>query len=470
MAAYPFFSPGSGDPTRSLRRIIRQTANNVPGLHGSAVDFYHNGGPMGLEREAIERMAILGGSVRGTPITSKLNVTGMGPLYMGDLDAGSRAQAALFLSHFQGYLTTNPGSGAHYRHRIGDHLRASPGTQQLNKLTMLGDDDKGYATRVVDVVPNGFNLSIASRANVALDFPVFPGAADLWADAVEGVGNTGTISATTLPVLRGCAWNAHFPATQSTDTDIIVTITADDETTVSFTVKMGAAGTASSAQTATKGVWTRLYYSEDDLKLGTRGNWVSIYFHGGSADGEYVTGDTFTFDARRAVWTPAFDTEVVIPEINCTFYIDGEEIPMDGGIQIAASQDTVETRYVAGGEQPVGTYRAGYKTVNINVSRRYVDLTLERKLLNASVVSFVAEGYSDVEIGSTGQDYGVAFVAPSCRVTGTTFSTDQGGTNRDEALVLQARMPDPDLDFDWDGETVEGDFEVIFDTDFAAIP
>lgn len=467
--AYKFFSTGTGDPTRSLRSLLRQTEDGIP-ASGTFLDFYHYGGPVPLARETLIRQAIVGGSVRPEPVISKVGVDGFGPLYMGDLDAGSKAQVALFLSHLQGYTTDVREAGKHWRHRIGDSLRTT--NQELNKLTLLADDDKGYATRAVDVIPNGFTLSIASRENVSLTVPIFSGAVDLHGDVVDakgGAGNTGTAKNI---FLRGIDWTSVFPETQATDTDVYITIDANNTaTTVDVKVKVGTTGTPSAKQTITLGKWTRLYYgtASGDRRLGTRGNWVSVYFKKEDAD-KYIEGDVWKFPARRAAWTPNFGTEIVIPEVNCWFFLDGEQVPLEGGVTITASQDTVETRYTPGGEQPVGTYRAGFKSVDIEVSRRYVDLTLERKLLTSSKISFVVEAFSNVRITDGVGDYGYTFIAPECRVTGSTFSTDSGGTNRDEALTLQARHPVADPAFKWEGVDVKSDFEVWIDTDYATLP
>lgn len=454
----PFFSGASGDPTRSLRRLGRQTADGVPA--SSYVDFLHNGGPMSLDLKSVRRAALTGGSVRGLPLRGKLDVSGVGPLYMGDLNPNEPAQAALALSFFRGYKTTNPGSGDHYRHRLSDWLRSNGGgTQQLNKLSLIGDDDKGYATRVVDAISSGWSLRVAANQNVALQHQIAAGKVDLHGDATRTSG-----SGSVAPILRHF-WDGNL---DTADKDIYVTIVSDTATEVVFTVRVGASGSESASITATKGVWTRLYYSSSDLILGFRGHWVEAYFPTGS-NGDFADGAIWKVPQRRARHTPSFATEVVVPEVSCALYVDGEEIPFDNGITITAKAETAETRYTATGVQPVGTFRAGENMVTIAVDRRYADLSLETKILRADVVSFVAEAYTDTKIGASSQDYGAAVICPYCRLTGKTFSAEEGGRNRNEALTLEAALPPADLDFTWDGLTVEADCEMVIDTGFATL-
>jgi len=574
MAVTSFYGSGSGDPTRSIRRLARQSADGVPATSGF-IDFYHNGSPMKLGRASVERAALTSGSTRGLPLIGKFEVGGVGPFNMGDLNANDSAQLALFKSFAQGSLSANV-SGAHYLHRISDWFRENGGgTQELDKLTVIGEDDKGYAARAVDVIPSGFTLNIASRQNVALTFPLNSGKVDFHDDpSVTGTG----IEA---PILRH-DWSGNYDPT--VDYDIYITIVSQTATTVTFTCRVGAGGTESSSQTATFNTWTRLNYASTDTMLGTFGSRIEAYFPqasttylmtGGTvtetdadtvsvaastwnyagvvktlaapaavdinetasdgvlgvgeeykavvsfstsattpvvtkgakagtglsvapatpagdvylatvtiteADGiaaisqtamaiyGYPASDIWKFDQRRDRWTPSFETEVVIPEVNCRFLVDGTEIPMDGGITITATRETSETRYVPGGQHPVGTYAAGFKTVNISLNRRFVDLTLERALLSASTIAFIAEAYSDTVIGATAAHYGYSFVAPHCRLTGQTVSGEL-----DEAMVLECRLPPASNNYAYttpngSALTVESDFEVICHTGITAIP
>lgn len=582
MTVLAFYGSGSGDPTRSIRRLARQSADGVPATSGF-IDFYHNGSPMKLGRASVERAALTSGSTRGLPLAGKFEVGGVGPFNMGDLNANDSAQLALFKSFAQGSLSANV-SGAHYLHRIGDWFRENGGgTQELDKLTVIGEDDKGYAARAVDVVPSGFSLNIASRQNVALTFNLNAGKVDFHDDPT--VTGTGIVA----PILRN-DWAGNYSAT---DQDIFITIVSQTATTVTFTCRVGAAGTESASQTATFNTWTRLYYGSTDAKLGTFGSWIEAYFpqasttylktggviaeSGGGADalvnmaaatwvfagvdktmssktatlnqndsaaaalnvgeaykavislsastsaltatkgvkavaasavapatpaGEiylatvtvlyqgggtsiiananidqtakliygFPATDIWAFDQRRDRWVPSFETEVVIPEINCRFLVDGVSIPMDGGITVTATRETSESRYAPGSAQPVGTYQAGFKTVNISLNRRFVDLTLEKALLNADTIAFVAEAYADTAIGATEANYGYSFVAPYCRVTGQTVSGEL-----DEALVLECRLPPASYNYAYttpngSALTVESDFEVACHTGVVTIP
>lgn len=580
----PFWGSGAGDPVRSIRRLGRQSADGVPAATADLDDFYHFGSPIKLGLDVVERAALTSGSVRGAPLNGKVNVAGVGPLNMGDLNANDPAQLKAFLQYFQGYKATQV-SGAHYMIRMSDDWRTrAGGTQELGKLTIQGEDDKGYAVRIVDAIAGGFSLSIKSRENVKLSFPLAAGKVDFHGEPT--VTGTGIVA----PILRHF-WSGNF---DSADKVIYLTIVSQTATTVTVTVRVGTSGSESASQTITFNTWTRLYYGNTDLKLGTRRNWIEAYFPqasttylvsggvvsaAGSPDDTVSTGNASWYragtlltmtgpqlstlnqndgasaaliagEAYKAVislgasttvpvvtkgtkavaasavapdtpagnvylatvtvlygaggsviqtanisqtakqilgfppadvwavsqrfdrWTPSFSTEVVIPEVNCRFLVGGVELPMDGGITITGSQETAETRYVPGGSQPVGTFKAGFKTVNIAVSRRFVDLTLETALLNGDPVVFVAEALSDTVIGATTADYGFVFVAASCRLVGTTFSVEEGGTNRDEQYVLECRLPSAEYTYtDPNGGgslAINSDFELIAHTGITA--
>jgi len=574
-----FFGNGSGDLTRAIRRIARQSADGIPPDESGWTDFINNGGPMSLGIDRIRRAAITGGSVRPKDLPSKVNVDGVGPIYAGDIDAGNKAQAMLLLTFFRGKLaSTNAGAT---RTVMGDYYRENDGgTQVLNKLAMLGDDDKGYAARVLDVVPSGFTITLASKQNLKIDFPVRAGKVDF-----HGV-----------PVVAGDGvWQPHFRhfwngnLDDENDNDLFSTIVSQSATGAVITCRAGAAGSESSNQTIPFNTWTRLYYSSDNLKVGVRRNWVEIYlpqpsttyltsggvlsaagspdatvslatttwFYGGVAKtltgpvlstlnqndvasaalgsgeaykavislsssttvpvvtkgtkavaasatapatpaghvyiatvtvlyqaggtsviqtaniaqssmvvGGYPPADVWQVPARRVRWTPSFGTERVVPEVNCQVKCNGRVFVFDRGVTITGTMDNVETLQPPGGGQPSGTFRYGFLNVVIKVSRRYVDKELEVALLRGDTVSFELEAKTDMEIASSGVDYGYAFVAPVCSLSGTTVSASEGAANQDESFDLIASLPPDGVTYTYDGTVIKADFAAILDSDF----
>lgn len=475
MATYSFFQSAQGDPTRSQRRLGRQTADGIPyDTSASWIDFLHYGGTQNLTPNKLERQAVTSGSMLRASILSKTDVNLS--YNMGDLDAGNRAQAALFYTFFSGYKNVATLSGDAKRHQMGGGITTNTMAQ---KLSVVHDNDDGMPYRVTDVIPSGFTLNLVPRQNATLTFGAVGGKYDYWADAVRSSG-TGSL----LPKLRhttnlmsggGPNWDS---ATGASAEDVYIQITSDTAGAVTFKAKLSSGGSYGADQVATKGVWTDLSGDAGgtDAMLGTRAERVQIYFPTG-ADDTFPDGDVYKISQRRTVWTPTFDTEILLPEVNVKAYIDmdqdgtAEEFIVDGGCSITATRDTVETRYTVGGVQPVGTFRAGFRRYEIALNRRFVDLDLQQALLSNASVAFVIEGISDTQIAATGYYHGMTFVAPNCSLVGSTFDVGDGGSNRDETITLLARVPtttytSPEIQ----GATVDvdSDLELVWDTDETA--
>ncbi len=475
MATYSFWQSAQGDPTRSKRRFGRQSADGVPyDTAASWIDFLHYGGTQNLTPNKLERQAITSGSQLRASILSKTDVNLT--YNMGDLDAGNRAQAAMFYSFMSGYANVATLSGAAKRHQLGAGLTANTMT---NKLSICHDNDDGMPFRVTDVIPAGFTLAVQPRQNATLTFNCVGGKYDYWEDATRTSG-TGSL----LPKLRhttnqmtggGPNWDS---ATGTGAEDVYVEVQTDTAAVVNFKAKLTSAGVFGASQQATRGVWFDLYADAagTDARVGTRSEPVQIYWPTG-IDDTFPNADAYKIAQRRTVWTPTFDTEVLVPEVTCRAYIDinrdgtAEEFVIDGGVTITASRDTTETRYSIGNVQPTGTFKAGFRRYEISLDRRFVDLDLQQALLSNASIAFLIEGITDTAIGATAYEYGYTFVMPSCSLVGSTFDVGDGGSNRDETLTLLARVPSaayttPAIQ----GSTVSAasDFEVIWDTSVTA--
>ena len=444
-----FFQSATGDPVKSQRRIGWQTADGLPAT--TFVDFLHNGGPVRVAPSVIERAIIRSTPMRQAPIDSKGDVE-VGPLNMGDLDVGNQAQLMLLLSVLGKYATTNP-SGAHYRHRLSQ----DKANAQTAKLTMQSDSDKGIPLQIVDLLASGFEINATARQNLLLTVPCVGGKYDFFGAAT--VTGTGVVA----PRLRH-SWDGHWEPTA--DKDVYVKIISDTATTVTFQVQIAAAGGYSASQVATKGVWTYVNYGASDLLLGTRAEQIQVYFPTG-ADGTYVDLDVWKILNRRAVWSPSFGTERVLAETQARFYFDDAEFAVDNGVQIAVAVPGVETRYGTGGTQPTGTFRKGFQDVSVRISRKYVDLTLEKALMTHDSVSLVLEAYSDTLIGATAQRYGATIVLPNLRLTGVPFDVEAGGQNQDEEFTFLAK--ESIATYTYNGLDYTADIEITVDTDIAAI-
>ena len=164
MATYSFFQSAQGDPTRSQRRLGRQTADGIPyDTSASWIDFLHYGGAQNLTPNKLERQAITNGSMLRASILGKTDVNLS--YNMGDLDAGNTAQAAMFYSFFSGYENVATLSGDAKRHQMGAAISTDTMSQ---KLSVVHDNDDGMPYRITDVVPAGFTLSLVPRLSSAL--------------------------------------------------------------------------------------------------------------------------------------------------------------------------------------------------------------------------------------------------------------------------------------------------------------
>jgi len=169
----------------------------------------------------------------------------------------------------------------------------------------------------------------------------------------------------------------------------------------------------------------------------------------------------------RAADARALPVAKLLAEIQARFYLGTDEIVLDGGWTLTCAVPGVETRYAPGTSQPIGTFRSGFQDVSLQISRRMIDYTLQRALLERQTLSCVLEMVTDTLIGATAQPYGAAVVLPAVTLTGPAHSTDAGGTNRDEAFTLMCK--EAASAFVYKGLNFTADCEFVVDTDLATI-
>lgn len=445
----PFFQSALGDPVRMQRRIGWQASAGVPAA--TFTDFLSNGGPLAPSPTTIERAVIRSGSMRQPAIHSKTDIVG-GPLDLGDLDPGNRAFPMFLLSALEKFDTTNPGAGAHFRHRISGAKSSSP---TVNLLTLLSDDDLGIPSRWVDVRAAGFTINCQNRSNLRMIVPIAPGKYDYWG-AVSQTAGTGS----TLPELRH-TWSGNWDPTA--DKDIHIKII--DDSPLQIAMKVGAAATYDGpVLTITAAEWAYLTYLAGAVPLGDRAEQIMIRF---PSTPTLVALDEFKILNRRARWTPSFGTARVLAETQARFFIGTEEIVLDEGWTLTHACPGVTTDYAPSTRQPIRTSRTGFQDVTLQVGRRLFDLTLQKPLLNRETLSVVCELKNDSLIGATSIPYGMAFVMPSVSLVGPGFSTDAGGQNRIETMVFQCK--EAASAFSYAGLSFTADLEAVVDTDLATI-
>ena len=461
--AQAFFNSTAGDPASLTRLMAFQTADSVPCLDAALLPYKSYGGVLSPSPTQIRRQSILTRPMRELDMRSKVDNAGR-TLHMGDIDPSNHAQLMLMLSLLQGYsLATASG---HTRWRISQQ-QAIDGTQILKKLTHINDSNKGIPFRHVDVIAKSMELSLAPRSNASLIFGVEAGRFDYW--------EVPTISAgTTRAILRGTTSSDAASMTgnwdpDATDKDVFIQITSDTATTVTFKVKEATAGSYSSDQVATKGVWTYIYTgASSTIPLGGRAAQVEIYFPTG-IDGDFVDAAVLEFAKRRtlAVVDTDYPTPRPLAETQFRFLVNGESVYIDNSVTLSVDVPGAVTRYAAGGEQAIGTDRKGQHDITVTIDKRLENLTLQRALMVGDQVSLVIEGRNDTVVGTSLLYWGATFVLPNLSVEGTMHDTEEGATNFNESLTLRAFKPDSDFTY---GSITDigADLEVIWDTDLVA--
>lgn len=453
-----FFAGTSGDPASLVREFYFQSLDGVAALDANLVPYKNFGGILSPRPTSIRRQSVLTRPMRELDMRSKAETDGRS-LHLGDLDPSNHMQLAMWISLLQGYsLATASG---HTRWRISQEM-ADVGTAVYNKITHINDSNKGIPIRHTDLIARSVELAIAPRENASLIFGVEAGRFDFW-----GVPTRTTGTGLVLPQLRGTSSENWLP--DATDGVVFIKIMSDSATIVTFQAKVATAGSYSSTQTATKGEWCYVYTgASSTVPLGGRAAQVEVYFPTG-IDGSFVDADIFEFPKRRllAVVPADYPTPRPVAETQFRFLLDGVSVYADGGVTINVDVPNATTRYVAGGEQPIGTDRFGQHDVTVTIDRRMVDLDLQKALMTADTVSLVAEGRNDTIVGASLKYWGTAVVLPYLSLEGTMHDADVGAANKDEVMTLRAFRPESSFTYE-DLTDIDADIEVIVDTDIIA--
>lgn len=398
------------------------------GTADTYVDFRSNGGPIILTANEIPREVV---SPDAAPLASLLGKVeiGQGPLAMGDLDPANRGQIRLLANAFGKYTLTDNSTWYKYEFALNASTSAS------GYLTLLNDNDIHPRTRFADGLVGGFSVSASPGSNLSLTVPIAFGGYDFHGIPVQTAGNTA--ASTTVPLLRK-TWTGNWAA-DGTDKDIYVRFDTDNTTTWVVSVKVGAAASYSSTTTITEGAWSRLNDENGDpIWFGGVGEQVQIYI---PTSAVVAVGDIFKFPNRRAAWTPSYTTERPLSSVNTVFWLDGEEIRVEGGWSVDAAWEDFSLLQDTAGRQGATPERAGEFNVRINIDRRIRDLLLQKGLHEGQTFNLAIDCQSAVEIGSTGKYFRALMVAPAAKAFGPMFGTQPGGRNRNEAVGFQCSVP-----------------------------
>jgi hypothetical protein len=134
-----------------------------------------------------------------------------------------------------------------------------------------------------------------------------------------------------------------------------------------------------------------------------------------------------------------------ISSVNLSFQIDGEQIAIPGGAQTTNAWSNVYSAQDPPGAQGAIIENSGAFESTITPTRRITEISLQQKLRTAGYVGAVLDCISAVTIGNTRRNFRVIHAYPRCKVNGSLFATDAGGSSKDESPALTAKDPTTDL-------------------------
>ncbi len=431
--ALDFFSPQTGDPINTKRRVAQQAVRGVPAISGF-VDFRSNGGPIAITPSEIDRLVIANGAAPGLNLAGKVTL-GNGPYEMGDLDPADPGLINFLGNVYGKYTLSHEGSNTYWRWLFGlDRV-----TSAAPFLTLLNDDDVLPRYRIIDQSLGGYTLEASPNSNLAISFPVVSGDYDF-----HGIV---TLTGTGPAILKAKrTWSGNW---DTADKDIYVkvmdvtNIADGTDPRIDVQVKTGAAGTYGNTQTIHLGKWNRLY-DETNAMYGKRAEQVLVRLEVGEVA---VATDVWKIPQRRATWAQSLGAEYPISSINAMMILDGDEIRVEGGWSLEVAYDTNEAVADVYGRQGYTVQRSGKLRATLSLNRRLVDLTLQKKIHEAETASAIIDAVTDSNIPGATVPFRFLQVMPLLRATGTMFDTESGGTNRDEALTLHAAVPSAPLSY-----------------------
>lgn len=391
------------------------------------IDFRCYGGPIVIEPSEVDRMALSGSAAPLSALPGKVSLTG-GPIEIGDADPANKGMLRMLANAFGAYTTTSAGGATYYTH----DFKLTGSTTPSSFLSLINDNDILPRARFFDMLMGGFNVSAAPGDNLSISFPFACGEYDFHGIPYQLAGTGGTV-----PRLKR-TWSGNWIA-DATDKDIYCKAVTDNGATWVFQFKVGAAASYSQNVTVTEGQWCRIKDESGNL-CGYVGESVMFYIPSGW-DGS--ANDEFVFPKRRAAQAQSLTTERPIATVDTIFVLDGAEKRIEGGWQISAEWESLDSFDDTAGRQGATVERSGQFNVVITPTRRIIDLDLQYAIDQATNISLYIDCYTRSTISGTSplRPYRMLFAAPSCKVFGPLFGTEPGGRNREESPRIVCAVP-----------------------------
>lgn len=425
-----FLQSATGDPVLTKRRSARQSARMVPPGESAFKDFRNNGGPIAITSAEIVRQNISAGGAPQPKLTGKRGGN-TGSMAFGDLDPVNLGQLHMFANVMKKYAYTDNTTWQKWQFDL------SQATSADAYVALLNDNDVTPRMRFRDVLYGGFQLGAQPNGNLSLTAPFVYGELDLHGASTQTAGT----SSDTYH-LRG-TWDQQWAA-DATDKDLYIKRISKSGSVWSMKAKIGSGSAYSSGFSVTEGldsagnpIYTNVL-DETGALIGTWAEPVKIHI---PASAVGTDNDIWKFPKRRASWSQSLDAERAISSVESIFFIDGEEVRIDGGFAYNFAWARNEALPQVSGRQGATVDRGGDLMVTLTPTRRITDLRLQKAIFLGSTVSAVLDSRTSSNISGASRPYRGVLMLPAVKLFAEMFDTAVGGQNKDEAPVGQAGLP-----------------------------
>lgn len=406
---------GEFNPANGLFRYSLETIPTVPLVQGATWhDARFRSFTPSNESENRDDPSIYSGGQRPESLPGKISSN-------GELEVSVRPEefTRLFASVQQRVTTSTPAGATNSRlHKMGPS-RSSSVLRTFSAL-FSQDDDNPTRWRGGRLNSLAFSQSREDGFLVGTMGMTFA-AGEYWPDATV----TTDPDASTKPTLGGipplAQWNeataadsrVHIKITDITDiADGVISAVAKvgggAYSTEEFLVRIGTNSVTGEAY------WVKMYDSTTGALLGQRSGPFTVHFPNST---NLAVDDAWYWDVKRAVWTPSYVSAPPFNEIYAAVYIDGEEFCIDD--YTLTLTPPVQEQFCIGGRFAKSIRARGQRTVDLEINREYLDVTLRRRLETAESFILRVDCYSGEEI-EAGFEHVISLICPKCIPFGRT--------------------------------------------------
>lgn len=323
------------------------------------------------------------------------------------------------------HTTTNPGTLA-YLHK----MFPSGATDSIDTFTGLISRDDGLPQRFLGARPGNMSFTVSKEGDggiLAISFEVKSVEGDYWPFATVVAG-----SGADDPTLRGIPPYAMWTDADAAERMIFVKIT--DVTNIGAAIpnvqvvaKIGTAATYGATETTVYiGVnsdtglpyYNELLDSNGTGPIGGDGNALRVHFPTVTS---LAVNDAWSWTDARTVWSPSNVDIPAFNEVQARIFVDGDAYCIDE-FTLEVGQELEEV-FCIGGRVPDEIVPIGTREVTLEMSRRYRDLSLRKKLETGQTMSFRADFYTKDFIEGTTK-YRFSIIAANVKLSGPTASVE----------------------------------------------